>query len=86
YDENLFPSDDEFFITKNQVTKKTASTSKYLTADKDQIKINNNFPVLKERKINKIVAAKLGDIGNNNVSEYNDNDRPSKRTRSQRKK
>ncbi|CAG8788011.1 40247_t:CDS:2, partial [Gigaspora margarita] len=71
--ENLLPSYDEFFIKKKLVTKKI-------------VKINNNFPILKEHKVYKIVAAKLGDIGNKNISEYNNNDRPSKRTRSQRKK
>ncbi|CAG8802321.1 16288_t:CDS:2, partial [Dentiscutata erythropus] len=80
--ENILLSDDEFFITKKHATKKIVPMPKDLIADKE--KQINNIRILKERKVNKIVAAKLGDIGNKNISEYTDNDRPSKRTRSQR--
>ncbi|CAG8837364.1 8877_t:CDS:2 [Gigaspora margarita] len=73
--ENLSLSDNNFFIAKLKATKENGK-SKNLNPNKD------TFPILKEQKVNKIV----GDISNESALEYYDNNRPSKRTRSQRKK
>ncbi|RIB13091.1 hypothetical protein C2G38_2249063 [Gigaspora rosea] len=86
---SLSNSDNDFFITKKTSTKKIGnimSKSKNSNPEKDnQITIDSNFHILKEQNVNKIVATKLGDIRNENTLEYNENDRPSNHTRSQKK-
>ncbi|KAF0513388.1 hypothetical protein F8M41_017802 [Gigaspora margarita] len=77
---NMDTDENDSDYKKNRHILNNVPKSKNLNPNKD------TFPILKERKVNKIVASKLGDISNESASEYYDNDRPSKRTRSQRKK